>query len=143
MAASGCRRKMGGADAAESMDAKLVEDPTEECEAWDRTSEGNRAARAAGRAIQFADRVRRSQIVDCSLFAELFFQLWRLRPSSAGETPVAYCKERKGHTTNETGQIPRDPFSLQDGRHCLSPPRQTLVGCTNRASTGCSRDPCN
>jgi hypothetical protein len=36
MAASGCRREMGGADAAESMDTKLVEDPTEECEAWDR-----------------------------------------------------------------------------------------------------------
>jgi hypothetical protein len=29
-AASGCCREMGGTDAAESMDAKLVDDPTEE-----------------------------------------------------------------------------------------------------------------
>ena len=36
MASSGCRREMGCADAAESFDAKLVEDPTEECEAWKR-----------------------------------------------------------------------------------------------------------
>jgi hypothetical protein len=50
--------------------------------------EGNRVARAVGRGIQFADRVRRSRIVVCSLFAELFF-------SALAASPVL-CRGKTG-----------------------------------------------
>jgi hypothetical protein len=59
--------------------AKLVEDPTEECEACDK-----RESRGTGCAANLRDLVRRSRIVVCSLFAELFFWLWRLCRGNTG-----------------------------------------------------------
>jgi hypothetical protein len=62
MAANGCRREMGGADAAESMDARLVEDSTEECEAWD-----TRESRGTGRASRDPICGSCNKVADCCL----------------------------------------------------------------------------
>jgi hypothetical protein len=92
MAASGCRREMGGANTAESMDAKLVEDPTEECEAGD-----GRESRGACRTAQGGS---------CSDF---FF--WRCYlPAFCRALLHTVKKERVGYTTNEKQQIPSVPF---------------------------------